>query len=96
MLSPKVTEGLFVLCPQLGQDLLVAGLAAGDPAKVAAGRFADRHASAAKVPRMLRRLLLCCEVAAYFSEVSFSICRVLFHLFTVGISVRIKRFNFTR
>ena len=34
---------LFVLCPQLGQDLLVAGLAAGDPVKVAAGRFADRH-----------------------------------------------------
>ena len=34
---------LFVLCPQLGQDLLVAGLAAGDAVKVAAGGFADRH-----------------------------------------------------
>lgn len=29
--------------PQLGQNLLVAGLAAGDAVKVAAGRFADRH-----------------------------------------------------
>lgn len=34
---------LFVLCPQFGQDLLVAGLPAGDPVKVAAGGFADRH-----------------------------------------------------
>lgn len=47
-LSPKVTEGLFVLCPQLGQDLLVAGLPAGDPVKVAAGGFADRHALSSK------------------------------------------------
>lgn len=37
-------KALFVLCPQLGQDLLVAGLATGDPVKVAAGGFADRHA----------------------------------------------------
>ena len=37
-------SSLFVLCPQLGQNLLVAGLAAGDPVKVAASRFADRHA----------------------------------------------------
>ena len=47
-LSPKVTEGLFVLCPQPGQDLLIAGLAAGDPVKVAAGGFADRHALGSK------------------------------------------------
>lgn len=43
-----MTEGLFVLCPQLGQDLLVAGLTAGDPVKVAAGGFADRHALGGK------------------------------------------------
>ena len=36
-------SSLFVLCPQFGQDLLVAGLAAGDPVKVATGGFADRH-----------------------------------------------------
>ena len=47
-LSPKVTEGLFVLCPQLGQDLLVAGLPAGDPVKVTAGGFADRHTLSGK------------------------------------------------
>ena len=47
-LSAKLTEGFFVLCPQLGQDLLIAGLAAGDPVKVAAGRFADRHALGGK------------------------------------------------
>jgi len=41
-------SSLFVLCPQLGQDLLVAGLAAGDPVKVAAGGFADRHAFGGK------------------------------------------------
>ena len=41
-------SSLFVLCPQLGQDLLVAGLPAGDPVKVAAGRFADRHALSGK------------------------------------------------
>ena len=43
-----MTEGLFVLCPQLGQDLLVAGLPTGDPVKVAAGGFADRHALGGK------------------------------------------------
>lgn len=43
-----MTEGLFVLCPQLGQDLLVAGLAAGDAVKVTAGGFADRHALGSK------------------------------------------------
>ena len=43
-----MTEGLFVLCPQFGQDLLIAGLAAGNPVKVAAGRFADRHALSGK------------------------------------------------
>ena len=36
-------SSLFVLCPQLGQNLLVAGLSAGDPVKVTAGGFADRH-----------------------------------------------------
>ena len=41
-------KALFVLCPQLGQDLLVAGLAAGDAVKVAAGGFADRHALGGK------------------------------------------------
>ena len=41
-------SSLFVLCPQLGQDLLVAGLATGDPVKVAAGGFADRHALGSK------------------------------------------------
>lgn len=45
-----MTEGLFVLCPQLGQDLLVAGLPAGDAVKVAAGGFADRHALGGKSP----------------------------------------------
>lgn len=43
-----MTEGFFVLCPQLGQDLLIAGLAAGDPVKVTAGGFADRHALGGK------------------------------------------------
>ena len=41
-------SSLFVLCPQLGQNLLVAGLPAGDPVKVAAGGFADRHALSSK------------------------------------------------
>ena len=41
-------SSLFVLCPQLGQDLLVTGLPAGDPVKVAAGGFADRHALGGK------------------------------------------------
>ena len=43
-----MTEGFFVLYPQLGQDLLIAGLAAGDPVKVVAGGFADRHALGGK------------------------------------------------
>ena len=37
-------SSLFVLCPQLVQDLLVTGLSTGDPVKVSAGRFTDRHA----------------------------------------------------
>ena len=41
-------KALFVLCPQLGQNLLVAGLSAGDAVKVAAGGFADRHALSSK------------------------------------------------
>ena len=41
-------SSLFVLCPQLGQDLLVAGLAAGNAVKVAAGGLADRHALGGK------------------------------------------------
>ena len=45
-----MTEGLFVLCPQLGQDLLIAGLPTGDPVKAAAGGFADRHALGGKSP----------------------------------------------
>lgn len=45
-----MTEGFFVLCPQLGQDLLVAGLAAGDPVKVAAGGLADCHTLGGKSP----------------------------------------------
>lgn len=43
-------SSLFVLCPQLGQDLLIAGLATGDAVKVAAGGFADRHALGGKSP----------------------------------------------
>ena len=39
---------LFVLCPQLDQDLLIAGLPTGDAIKVAAGGFADRHALGGK------------------------------------------------
>lgn len=41
-------KALFVLCPQLGQDLLVTGLSTGDPVKVTAGGFADRHALGSK------------------------------------------------
>ena len=41
-------SSLFVLCPQIDQYLLVAGLAAGDAVKVAAGRFADRPALGSK------------------------------------------------
>lgn len=43
-----MTEGLFVLRPQLGQNLLVTGLPAGDPVKVTAGGFTDRHALSGK------------------------------------------------
>ena len=39
---------LFVLRPQLGQDLLIAGLATGDAVKVATGGFTDRHALGGK------------------------------------------------
>ena len=46
--SSHMSDPLFVLCPQLGQDLLVVGLAAGNLVKVAAGRFADRHALSGK------------------------------------------------
>lgn len=39
---------LIVFCPQFPQDLLVAGLAAGDTVQVAAGGFADGHALCGK------------------------------------------------
>lgn len=43
-------KAFFLLRPQLDQDLLIAGLAAGDPVKVTAGGFADRHALSSKSP----------------------------------------------
>ena len=42
-LKNKTLSSLFVLCPQLGQGLLLAGLPAGDPVKVATGGLADWH-----------------------------------------------------
>ena len=41
-------SSLFVLCPQIDQYLLVAGLPAGDAVEAAVGRFADRHAFGSK------------------------------------------------
>ena len=43
-------SSLFVLRSQLGQDLLIAGLPAGDSVKVSAGIFADRHTLGSKCP----------------------------------------------
>ena len=43
-------SSLFVLLSQLGQDLLIAGLPAGDSVKVSAGIFADRHTLSSKCP----------------------------------------------
>ena len=43
-------SSLFVLLSQLGQDLLIAGLPAGDSAKISAGIFADRHTLGSKCP----------------------------------------------
>ena len=45
-----MSDPLFMFHLQLGQNLLAAGLSAGDPVKVAAGRFADRHALGSKGP----------------------------------------------
>lgn len=43
-------SSLFVLRSQLGQDLLIAGLPAGDSVKVSAGIFADRYPLGSKCP----------------------------------------------
>ena len=43
-----MSDPLFMFHPQLGQDLLVTGLPAGNAVKVAAGGFADRHALGGK------------------------------------------------
>ena len=43
-------SSLFVLLSQLDQDLLIAGLPAGDSAKISAGIFADRHTLGSKCP----------------------------------------------
>ena len=43
-------SSLFVLRSQLGQNLLIAGLPAGDSVKISAGIFADRHTLGSKCP----------------------------------------------
>lgn len=43
-------SSLFVLLSQLSQDLLIAGLPAGDSVKISAGIFADRHTLGSKCP----------------------------------------------
>lgn len=49
--SENVTlSSLFVLRSQLGQNLLIAGLPAGDSVKVSAGIFSDRHTLGSKCP----------------------------------------------
>ena len=49
--SENVTlSSLFVLLSQLGQNLLIAGLPAGDSVKISAGIFADRYTPGSKCP----------------------------------------------
>ena len=61
---------LFVLRSQLGQDLLIAGLPAGDLVKVSAGIFADRHTLSSKCPADVAEvtLMLCCGVFVFFQQ----------------------------
>lgn len=61
---------LFVLRSQLGQDLLIAGLPAGDSVKVSAGIFADRYPLGSKCPADVAEvtLMLCCGVFVFFQQ----------------------------
>ena len=61
-------SSLFVLCPQLGQDLLVAGLAAGDAIKVTAGGFADRHALGGKSPADVAEIAFVLRSSIFFGN----------------------------
>ncbi len=58
-------SSLFVLLSQLGQNLLIAGLPAGDSVKVSAGIFADRHTLGSKCPADVA------EVALILSRIEF-------------------------
>ena len=61
-------SSLFVLRSQLGQNLLIAGLPAGDSVKISAGIFADRHTLGSKCPADVAEvtLMLCCGVFVFF------------------------------
>jgi hypothetical protein len=63
-------SSLFVLLSQLDQDLLIAGLPAGDSAKISAGIFADRYPLGSKCPADVAEvtLMLCCGVFVFFQQ----------------------------
>ena len=67
-------SSLFVLLSQLDQDLLIAGLPAGDSAKISAGIFADRHTLGSKCPADVAEvtLMLCCGVFVFSSSSAIS------------------------
>lgn len=88
-------KALFVLCPQLGQDLLVAGLAAGDPVKVAAGRFTDRHALGGKSSADVAEIAFVLRGSIILSLIC-SFCRnQLCHIFSL-VSSKLSFFCFVR
>lgn len=75
-----MTEGLFVLCPQLGQDLLVTGLPAGDAVKVAAGGFADCHALGGKGSADVAEIAFVLRSSMFFGSQSSHIYKFLLQL----------------
>ena len=74
-------SSLFVLLSQLGQNLLIAGLPAGDSVKVSAGIFADRHTLGSKCPADVA------EVALILSRIEFIFLSTVFLEISLPISI---------
>jgi hypothetical protein len=74
-------SSLFVLRSQLGQNLLIAGLPAGDSVKVSAGIFADCHTLSSKCPADVA------EVTLMLSRIEFIFLSTVFLEISLPISI---------
>ena len=75
-----MSDPLFMFHPQLGQNLLVAGLPTGNPVKVAAGGLADRHALGGKGSADIAEIAFVLRSSIFLGSQSSNIYKFLLQL----------------